>query len=347
MPYSKRPDFIVSLIRWFDPWAGMEKIDENGPQRVDWFRVFPFAVMHVMCLGVFWVGWSRIALTVACVLYAVRMFAITGFYHRYFSHRTFKTSRRCQLAFAVLGASAVQRGPLWWAAHHRIHHRHSDQATDLHSPRQDGFVWSHMGWFTSRPNFATRLNAVPDLGKYPELRFLDRFDIFVPILLAVLLYGLGATLAAVAPELGTSGTQMLIWGFFISTIVLFHCTNTINSLAHQIGTQRYDTGDNSRNNFVLACITFGEGWHNNHHYYPAAARQGFYWWEVDTTYYALVVLSWTGLVWGLKPVPRHILDETRPLRTAAGPGSGGMTTTAVRRDERWAFPRAVIRRIKL
>ena len=308
---SKWPDFIVSLIRWIDAWAGMEKIHESDPQRVDWSRVLPFAAMHVMCLAVYWVGWSGIAITVAGVLYVVRMFAITGFYHRYFSHRTFKTSRWCQLAFAVLGASAVQRGPLWWAAHHRNHHRYSDQAADLHSPRQHGFLWSHMGWFTSRPNFATRLQAVPDLGKYPELCFLDRFDIVVPIALAVMLYAFGATLAALAPQLGTNGAQMLVWGFFISTIVLFHGTNTINSLAHQIGTQRYDTGDDSRNNLVLALITFGEGWHNNHHHYPASVRQGFYWWEVDLTYWALVVLSWTGLIWALKPVPRHIRDKTR------------------------------------
>jgi stearoyl-CoA desaturase (delta-9 desaturase) len=315
---SKAPNLVLSFIRWFDAWAGVDKLQENDPQRVDWSRVVPFIGVHLMCLGVFWVGWSWTAVSVAAALYAIRMFAITGFYHRYFSHRSFKTGRWCQLAFAILGASAVQRGPLWWAAHHRNHHRHSDQESDVHSPCRHGLIWSHMGWITSRPNFVTRLKAVPDLVEFPELRFLDRFDILVPTLLGVALYYLGVLLATVAPELGTNGPQMLIWGFFISTIVLFHCTNTVNSLAHRIGTQRYDTQDKSRNNLFLALITFGEGWHNNHHHYPSSARQGFYWWEIDLTYYGLVLLSWLGLIWDLRPVPVHVRDAGRiDKRTAA------------------------------
>jgi stearoyl-CoA desaturase (delta-9 desaturase) len=311
---TRASDVGLSLVRWFDAWAGVEHIRETDPQRVDWSRVVPFVVLHLMCLGVFWVGWSWTAVGTAAALYATRMFAITGFYHRFFSHRAFKTSRWCQFAFAVLGASAVQRGPLWWAAHHRHHHRYSDQAADIHSPHQHSLLWSHMGWITSRPNFVTKRRLVADFDLYPELRFLDRFDIAVPVALAVGLYTLGSWLAVRAPHLGTSGGQMLIWGFFISTVLLFHSTNTINSLAHQFGSQRYQTGDKSRNNFWLALITLGEGWHNNHHHYPASVRQGFYWWEIDLTYYGLVVLSWLGLIWDLKPVPAHVRDAAQERR---------------------------------
>ncbi len=307
----------VAIVRWFDAWADVETIAEREPLCVDWLRCLPFVVMHAACLGVIWVGWSGTAVAVAVALYAIRMFAITGFYHRYFSHRTFKTSRVGQFLFALLGACAVQRGPLWWAAHHRHHHRYSDQEQDTHSPRQHGFLWSHMGWFTSRANFATNLRAVADLAKFPELRFLDRFDVLVAISLAVFLYLVGVVLAILAPALGTSGLQILIWGFFISTVVLYHGTYTINSLAHKIGRKRYETQDESGNSFLLALVTLGEGWHNNHHHYPAAVRQGFYWWEIDLTYYVLVLLSWTGLIWDLRPVPAHIRSARRVNMAAA------------------------------
>jgi stearoyl-CoA desaturase (delta-9 desaturase) len=311
---TRASDVGLSLVRWFDAWAGVEHIHETDPQRVDWSRVVPFVVLHLMCLGVFWVGWSWTAVGTAAALYAARMFAITGYYHRYFSHRAFKTSRWCQFAFAVLGASAVQRGPLWWAAHHRHHHRYSDQAADIHSPHQHSLLWSHMGWITSRPNFVTKRRLVADFDLYPELRFLDRFDIAVPAALAVGLYTLGSWLAVRAPHLGTSGGQLLIWGFFVSTVALFHGTNTINSLAHRFGSRRYETGDDSRNNPWLALLTFGEGWHNNHHHYPASARQGFFWWEIDPTYYGLLILSWFGLIWELRPVPAHVRDAAQERR---------------------------------
>jgi stearoyl-CoA desaturase (delta-9 desaturase) len=277
---------------------------------VDWARILPFVGMHVACLAVFWVGVSPFAVGVAATMYLVRMFAITGFYHRYFSHRTFKTSRVAQFLFAVVGASAVQRGPIWWAAHHRHHHAHSDRADDVHSPKQRGFVWSHMGWFLSRRHFAPDLGRVRDLLRYPELRWLDRFDILVPFLLALGLLLAGQWLEANRPGLGVTGGQLLVWGFFVSTVACYHGTYTINSLSHVFGKQRYRTGDASRNNFWLALITLGEGWHNNHHHYPSAARQGFYWWEIDITYYVLKVLSWLGIIWDLKPVPVSARDHS-------------------------------------
>ncbi len=300
-----------NLVRWFD--AGAVRTGDAPPEagkKVEWLRVTPFVVMHGACLGAIWTGWSPVAVGVAVGLYFVRMFAITAFYHRYFSHRTFSTSRAAQFAFAVLGASAVQRGPLWWAAHHRRHHRFSDQPGDPHSALRDGFWWSHIGWITSRASFATDVEAVGDLAKFPELRFLNRFDTLVPVLLAASMLGLGMILASFAPELGTSGMQMLVWGFFISTVALFHGTCSINSLAHKMGRQRYATGDESRNSLTLALITLGEGWHNNHHYCPGAVRQGFRWWEIDVSWYGLTVLSWLGIVWDLRPVPAHAYDAS-------------------------------------
>jgi stearoyl-CoA desaturase (delta-9 desaturase) len=292
----------ATLRHWID--SGAAGPPEPGDERrIDWARVIPFFAIHAGCLGAIWTGTSAAALAIAAGLFALRMFAVTAFYHRYFSHRAFRTTRVAQFAFALLGASAAQRGPLWWASHHRHHHAHSDRPTDGHSALQHGFLWSHMGWFLSRGSFAARMGRVGDLARFPELRWLDRFDTAVPAALAVGLYALGEWLAAAHPAMGTSGMQMVVWGFCISTVALYHATFTINSLAHRFGSRRYATRDDSRNNFWLALLTFGEGWHNNHHHYPAAARQGFFWWEVDFAYYGLRLLAAVGLVWELRPVP--------------------------------------------
>ena len=300
-----------SLLRWFDSDAAVADITINDVKRVDWFRILPFIFLHAACIGVIWTGWSWTAVITAVGLYLVRMFAITGFYHRYFSHKAFKTGRFWQFLFAVLGNASVQRGPIWWAAHHRHHHRYADQEKDVHSPLQHGFWWSHIGWLTSQANFPTQKKYVKEWLKYPELRWLNRFDTIVPILLAGLLYVSGALLATHAPQLGTNGPQMLIWGFFISSVLLLHGTLTINSLDHMFGSRRYDTPDTSRNNPILALITLGEGWHNNHHHYAVSACQGFYWWEIDITYYILVVLSWMGIVQELRSVPERVRNNNR------------------------------------
>lgn len=308
-----------SLLAWFDNNSVNEPSPPNGkPARhIDWLRVLPFIGLHLGCLAAFWTGVSTTALAVALALYALRMFAITGFYHRYFSHKAFRTSRLMQFVFALLGASAAQRGPLWWASHHRHHHAHADRETDVHSPHQHGLLWSHMGWFLARENFPTRVAQVPDLARYPELRFLDRFDVLVPVLLALGLYGAGEWLAAAWPALGTDGPMLLVWGFCISTVVLYHATFFVNSMAHRLGSRRYAVRDTSRNNLWLALLTFGEGWHNNHHRYPGSARQGFYWWEIDLTYYGLRVLAALRLIRDLRPVPEAIRDGGR-----TGPAGG-------------------------
>lgn len=293
----------LSLRRWIDSSAAEPPTASDAARRIDWPRVLPFVLLHAGCLGVLWTGASTIAVAIAVALYVVRMFAVTAFYHRYFSHRSFSTSRPAQFVFALIGASAVQRGPIWWASHHRHHHRHSDRPADCHSPREHGFLWSHVGWVLATENFAGRPSLVPDLVRYPELRWLDRYDAAAPAALAATLYALGAWLERAAPGLGTSGGQLLVWGFCISTVALYHATFTINSLAHRYGTRRYATRDESRNNPWLALLTLGEGWHNNHHHYPSAARQGFYWWEIDLSYYGLRLLAALGVVWDLRPVP--------------------------------------------
>ncbi|HXC59695.1 MAG TPA: acyl-CoA desaturase [Steroidobacteraceae bacterium] len=304
----------MRLLAWLDNdrRKRASALKAMGPKAdaVEWSRIMPFLFMHVACLAVIWVGISWVAVIVALIAYVVRMFAITGLYHRYFSHKTFKTSRVGQFIFGVLGAAAVQRGPIWWAAHHRHHHSHSDQEGDIHSPKQVGFWRAHMGWFLSRKGFAPDMKYVRDLLKFRELRWLDRFDIAVPVLLAVGMFLLGVLLEKQAPGLNTNGWQMLIWGFFISTVVCYHGTYTINSLSHVFGRQRYRTGDTSRNNWFLALITLGEGWHNNHHYYPNTVKQGFYWWEIDVSYYILKVMSWLGIIWDLKPIPIEARDHS-------------------------------------
>lgn len=291
--------------------------------RIEWLRCLPFLFMHVACIAVFWVGWSWTAVAIALATLFLRVFGLTGFYHRYFSHRAFKTSRLFQFVGAVLGSAAVQRGPLWWAAHHRSHHRDADTSRDPHSPVQHGFFWSHMAWFMTSEHVGTNERLVRDWSKYPELHFLDRYEIVVPLCFALALFGLGAGLGMWAPALGTSSWQVLVWGFFVSTVFLYHVTFAVNSVAHRFGSRAFPTKDESRNNFLLALLTFGEGWHNNHHHYPTSVRQGFRWWQIDITYYLLVLLSWIGLVWDLKPVPRHLrVSPGRPVdASVAGTGS--------------------------
>ena len=312
---TSQPHFVKRILtgirQWFDSdyFPGGPEAAKAKPDRFEWPRAIPFIFIHIGFLFLPFVGWSWTAVAVAAALYVVRMFAITGFYHRYFSHRTFQTSRFMQFVFAAWGNLAIQRGALWWAAVHRHHHKHSDDEHDAHSPRQHGFLWSHIGWMTTSKNFPTDYSTIKDLAKFPELVFLNRFDLIVPALMGISLWALGSFMNYMWPALGTSGAQMFVWGFFVSTAVLLHGTLFINSLAHVWGKKRFNTEDDSRNSLLLALITLGEGWHNNHHRYMASARQGFYWWEIDITYYVLKIFSWMGLIWDLKPVPKSVYTE--------------------------------------
>jgi stearoyl-CoA desaturase (delta-9 desaturase) len=279
---------------------------DDKPELINIVKQCVFWLVHASCLLAFWVGWSWVALAVCAFFYVVRMFAITGAYHRYFSHRSYKTSRPFQFVLAFLGATAAQKGPIWWASHHRHHHRHSDTPEDIHSPVVHGIYYAHVGWVLSSQFLEPRLELVKDLTAFRELRLLEQYNVVPPVLLGVFTFFLGVGLNAYYPELGTSGLQMLTWGFFISTVLVYHGTFCINSFTHLIGKRRFKTTDDSRNNLILALITLGEGWHNNHHYYPGSERQGFYWWEIDISHYILVVLSWFGLVWDLREPPERV-----------------------------------------
>ena len=260
----------------------------------------PFILLHVSSVAAFWSGitWQAVAICVA--LYWLRMFAITAGYHRYFSHRAYSTSRLFQFVLAFLAQSTAQKSVLWWAAKHRHHHLHSDTPQDVHSPRHKGFFYSHVGWIFYRQHDLTDLVKVADFSALPELRWLHRFEQLPAVILAVLCFWIA----------GWSG---LVVGFVWSTVLLFHATFCINSLAHVHGRKRYVTGDDSRNNWWLAFFTMGEGWHNNHHAYQSSARQGFRWWEIDLTFYVLKALSFAGVVRELKTPPVEVLRNEQRL----------------------------------
>lgn len=271
-------------------------LETQPTYRMRTVTTIPFWGVHIAAIaGVIWQGWSWSGLALAVALYYARMFGITAGYHRYFSHRSYKTGRVMQFLMALLGTLSLQKGVLWWSANHRLHHKFSDEPEDIHSPRQRGFWWSHVSWILSDAHEATHLEQVPDLARYPELRLLNRFHLPIAVAFAVSLFLIG-------------GTWALLWGFFVSTTLLWHGTFTINSFSHIVGRRRYETDDDSRNNWFLALLTMGEGWHNNHHYYQRSASQGFYWWEVDMSFYLLKAMSWVGLVWDLQKVPEHVRD---------------------------------------
>ena len=260
----------------------------------------PFVLVHLGCFATIWTGVTWQALAICVTLYWVRIFAIGAGYHRYFSHRAYSTSRAFQFVLAFLSQTTTQKSVIWWASKHRHHHLHSDTAHDVHSPRHHGFIYSHLGWIFARRHDTPDMAKVTDLTRYPELMWLHRHE-QVP---AIALAGLCFLLA------GWSG---LVVGFLWSTVLVYHATFCINSLAHVRGSKRYVTGDDSRNNWLLAVFTMGEGWHNNHHAYQSSVRQGFKWWEIDPTYYLLRALSWVGLVWDLKSPPEQVLRNEQRL----------------------------------
>ena len=255
----------------------------------DWLTYGLYWGVHVAALGVFATGVTKTALVLFALTFWGRLFGITGGYHRYFAHKTYKTSRPFQFLLALLGTAATQKGPLWWASLHRIHHRESDGPGDVHSPTR-GFWYSHQGWIFDKRWQATRLDGIPDFAKYPEIQWLNRWHFLPPVAVAVACHAIG-------------GWPGLFWAFFLSTTLLWHSTYTINSLSHVFGTRRFDTDDTSKNNWLLALLTCGEGWHNNHHHYMASARQGFRWWEIDITYYVLRALKAVGLIWDVREPP--------------------------------------------
>ncbi len=279
--------------------------------------MIPFIMIHIAALGVFWTGVTTTAVILCIGLYLLRMWALTAGFHRYFSHRTYKTSRWFQFVLAFLGQTSAQKGVLWWSAIHRAHHRHSDTPEDPHSPKHQGFFVSHVGWIFHQKANKADYSTVKDLSEYPELVWLDKYQHMPAVLLAIFTFLVG-------------GWPGLVVGFFLSTVLLYHGVFAINSVAHVVGNQRYVTGDESKNNWWLALITLGEGWHNNHHHYQSSTRQGFFWWEVDISYYVLRALSTVGLVWDLRAPPQELLTGERRL--------GRKVVEKVAHDLAYSFP---------
>jgi len=278
------------------------------PRRMDLAGSIPFFALHALALGgAVWTGFSWKLLGLAVLLYYARMAGTTIGYHRYFSHRTFKTSRAFQFVLAFWAETSLQKGALWWAAHHRDHHKYSDTERDVHSPL-DGFWWSHVGWILSPDTKETKFAGIRDFAKYPELVWLNRHYIVPPTLLGLLLLWLG-------------GWPAVIWGLFLSTVLLWHGTFLVNSLNHVWGTVRYAAGDLSKNNGLIALLTMGEGWHNNHHHYQSSANQGFFWWEIDLSFYLLKGLEKVGIVSEVRTPPAHVLLDTIEARQR-GPAMG-------------------------
>jgi stearoyl-CoA desaturase (delta-9 desaturase) len=283
--------------------APVRDVDE----KINLVTSLPFILVHVVALvGPFLVGFKWWYPVLALATYYVRLFFVTAGYHRYFSHRAFKTSRWFQFILAFGAVATSQKGVLWWAAHHRDHHKLSDMPGDIHSPRQKGLWWSHIGWILCAKYEATKMERIKDFAQYPELRWLNKY-FYVPVVAtAVAMFLLG-------------GWPVLVWGFFVGTTLAWHGTFTINSLSHVFGKVRYASNDDSKNNWLLAILTCGEGWHNNHHYYQSTANQGFYWWEVDLSYYVLKALSLVGVVWDLRTPPKHVRDaHLKPATAMAG-----------------------------
>ncbi len=272
----------------------------TGAEPINRRASIPFFLMHALPLALLFTRPSWQDFAICAALYFARMFFITAGYHRYFAHRAYKLGRMMQFVMAFGGGTSMQKGALWWAGNHRQHHRFSDTDRDLHSPRH-GFWWSHVGWILADRYARTPFESIKDFAKFPELRWLNKNHLVPPLLLGGVCFALG----------GLNG--FLTW-FCLSTVLLWHGTFTINSLAHVIGRRRFETSDTSKNSLLLALLTMGEGWHNNHHHFPTTANQGFYWWQVDMSYYILKMLSWTGLARALRTPPPHVLARGRQTK---------------------------------
>lgn len=260
-----------------------------------------FAGLHLLPFGALITGASAAVFAVAAGLYVIRVWFVGAGYHCYFSHRAFKTSRAFQLVLAVGAQTSAQGSVLRWAAGHRVHHAHADEAGDLHSPSQHGLWHAHIGWLLRTGYLARTQPRHLDLLRYPELAWLDRYQYIPPLALA----------AVLGIALGWPG---LFIGYGLSTVLVYHATFSVNSLAHRFGSQPHPTEDHSRNNWFVALIMLGGGWHNNHHRYPRSARQGLRWWELDITYLVLVVLGWAGVVSAIR-------SASSEPRTISAPGA--------------------------
>lgn len=295
----------------FNAMSEKEKVTVEKRGKPQLKQEIGFIILHLIPVLGFWTGATMFDWMLCIALYFVRMFWVTGGYHRYFAHRSYQTSRFFQFIIAFMAQTSLQKGALWWASHHRVHHRTSDTPKDPHSMKLYGFWYSHIGWIMGPDYKITDYKIINDYAKYPELVWLNKYHLIPPFMLALGVWMVGAVVNTGGLEnmFTLPGLSSLVIGFFLSTVILYHGTFSINSIMHKFGNQRYASNDESKNNLLLALITLGEGWHNNHHYYEVAARQGFFWWEIDITFYILKVFSWFGLVWDLKGVPNHIKNS--------------------------------------
>jgi stearoyl-CoA desaturase (delta-9 desaturase) len=279
---------VADAISTTEPASPRASSGERPRRPLAVAHVAAFAGLHVACLAALVVGVDAQALTVLAVTYAVRCFGVAAGFHRYFSHRAFRTGRGFQLTLALAGTLAMQGGVLWWASTHRRHHAVADTPADVHSPHHHGFLYSHCGWALDPANHGVDVRLVRDLARFPELVWLDRWRFLPPAVLAVGLYALGP--------------RVFVWGFLVSTVALYHATLATGSFSHRVGGYRnFETRDDSRNNRVIALLMLGEGWHNNHHHRPRAALHGWRRSELDPIGGGLRLLAAAGLVWDLRP----------------------------------------------
>ena len=261
---------------------------------LNWITAIAMTGFHIGAVAAFFFIDYGAMLAALILYYAAGMLGIGMSYHRLLTHRSYKTPKLIEYFLTICGTLALEGGPIFWVATHRIHHQNSDHDGDPHTPRE-GTFWAHMGWILMGEGLhhdaLVLARYAPDLSR-------DRFHVMlsnwhwvtnVVVGLGLLVFG---------------GLPYVLWGIFFRTTVGLHATWLVNSATHKWGSRRYDTRDDSTNNWWVALLTFGEGWHNNHHHYPVAARQGFFWWEVDFAYYGLRALAAVGIVWDLRSVPQ-------------------------------------------
>jgi sn-2 palmitoyl-lipid 9-desaturase len=253
---------------------------------LSWVSVGFFGTIHALALLAPWFfSWSALGVT----LFLHWLFGSIGIclgYHRLLTHRSFQVPKALEYAITLIGALALQGGPIFWVAGHRLHHLHTEDIDkDPYSARR-GFWWSHMLWlFYPRAeyfNYETYKQFAPDLARDPFYRWLNRYFLLLQIPVGVLLYVLG-------------GWSFVIYGVFLRAVLLWHSTWLINSATHLVGYRTFDPKDNSRNLWWAAILTYGEGWHNNHHAYPNVAKAGWQWWEIDMTWWSIQLLRRLGL----------------------------------------------------
>lgn len=275
-----------------------------------------FVLVHIIGIfGPFYVGFSWAAFLTAVALYFIRMFFVTAFNHRYFAHRTFKIvifERQIQFLMAFLCSMEMQKGVLWWAYWHRHHHKYSDTPQDVHSRKLRGLYWSHVGWILCKKY--KHFKVLNDFSKNTEIIWLEKG---LNHLIGPVVYGFLCALWGyfLGERFGTNTLQMIVWAVFTSTVCLYHGTFSINSFAHMVGKQRFDTGEESRNSWWLAILTLGEGWHNNHHENQHRAAQALTKKEyyLDFTYWGLRFLEFLKII---KINPHEKLLTTKLLKKA-------------------------------